>query len=445
MASTSSISGLGSGLDTAGIIDSLMQLEAAPQTKLKSTLSTEQSTLKVLQSLNAKIAALATQAQDLAKPAAWNALSARSSSTAVSVATTTGTSVGTFSFTVQQTAAAHSIATTQTAKGTDVVVGGSGTTVNLVVNGIAVQPPPDSKDGTLDGLVTALNGPGTGVSAAKVRLDDGSYRLVVNATQTGASGSFTLTNDDGSDLLGGSRVTSAGRDAEITLGTDVIHSASNTFTGVVPGVSLTVSAAAVGAAPVDVTVARDPSSAKSKVKDLVNAINDALTQIDAQATYNSTSKTAGPLTGDAGVRNLRTALVDSVYPGDGTSLAGLGIQTDRSGKLVLDEATFDAAYAADPANVAARLGTGTTDGFAARVAKVATGASDKYTGSITGTISGRSATIDRLTHNIEDWDTRLALRKASLTATYTALDTALNKLNSQSTWLAGQISSLGSS
>ena len=35
MAGTSSISGLASGLDTADIIDQLMQLEAVPQDRLK--------------------------------------------------------------------------------------------------------------------------------------------------------------------------------------------------------------------------------------------------------------------------------------------------------------------------------------------------------------------------------------------------------------------------
>ncbi|MBW8751948.1 MAG: hypothetical protein JF565_11065, partial [Propionibacteriales bacterium] len=55
---TASISGLVSGLDTASIIDQLMQLETVPQDKLKSNLSTEQTTLKNLQALNAKVAAL---------------------------------------------------------------------------------------------------------------------------------------------------------------------------------------------------------------------------------------------------------------------------------------------------------------------------------------------------------------------------------------------------
>ena len=41
MASSASISGLGSGLDTASIVDQFMQLEAASQNRLKSRQTSE--------------------------------------------------------------------------------------------------------------------------------------------------------------------------------------------------------------------------------------------------------------------------------------------------------------------------------------------------------------------------------------------------------------------
>jgi flagellar hook-associated protein 2 len=45
--------------------------------------------------------------------------------------------------------------------------------------------------------------------------------------------------------------------------------------------------------------------------------------------------------------------------------------------------------------------------------------------------------------SIADWDTRLALRQQSLTQQFTAMETALSQLNSQSSWLNGQINALG--
>jgi flagellar hook-associated protein 2 len=47
-----------------------------------------------------------------------------------------------------------------------------------------------------------------------------------------------------------------------------------------------------------------------------------------------------------------------------------------------------------------------------------------------------------ITDRIADWDLRLAKRKETLTAQFTAMETALSSLKNQSTWLAGQINSL---
>ena len=74
-----SISGLASGLDTATIIDQLMQLEAAPQDRLKSRVSSEKLVLSSLQALNKTTATLATKAEALAKDTAWTPLTSSSS------------------------------------------------------------------------------------------------------------------------------------------------------------------------------------------------------------------------------------------------------------------------------------------------------------------------------------------------------------------------------
>jgi flagellar hook-associated protein 2 len=438
--STASVSGLASGLDTASIIDSLMTVEAAPQTRLKTNLTTEQTNLSSLQALNAKAAALVDQAKELAAGTGWNALTATSSNTAVALTTTGGTAAGSFTFTVNQTATAHRLTFSSTAAATDTVVSG-GTTVKLTSGGVTQTL--DTGNGTLDGLVRALNGAGTGVTATKVKLDDGSYRLVVNASRTGAAAAFTLTNADGSDVLGGANV-AAGTDAAITMGSDTIHSATNTFSGVVPGVDVTVSTAAVGTS-VEVNVARDGAQVQDKVKSLVDNVNALLTQIDSLTSYNSTSKTSGPLAGEPSLRALRTNLLNAVYPPDNTSLSSIGLQTDRNGKLVFDPDTFATAYAADPTAVADKFTSGTVDGFAARLATVAGQASDKYTGTITSAITGHNSEIKELQDDISTWDTRLELRRETLNSQFTALETAMNQMSSQSSWLAGQISSLGSS
>ena len=109
------------------------------------------------------------------------------------------------------------------------------------------------------------------------------------------------------------------------------------------------------------------------------------------------------------MRSLRSQLLDTVYPGDGTTLADIGIQTDRYGKLVFDAEKFATAYAAD----GDRRHRQADRTFAARIQEVANDASDRVDGTITTAISGRTTGIDRLNDSIEAWDDRLELRRTS--------------------------------
>ena len=64
---------------------------------------------------------------------------------------------------------------------------------------------------------------------------------------------------------------------------------------------------------------------------------------------------------------------------------------------------------------------------------------------ITSDTKGHTKNSGRLQNSIGGCNPRLELRKKPLTRQFTAMETALSNLSSQSTWLAGQISSLPSS
>jgi flagellar hook-associated protein 2 len=78
------------------------------------------------------------------------------------------------------------------------------------------------------------------------------------------------------------------------------------------------------------------------------------------------------------------------------------------------------------------------------VSDAATAASDKYTGSITTAITGKQSVVKDLNTQIDSWTDRLTMRRATLQTQYAALETSLSKLQSQSSWLAGQLSSMSS-
>ena len=253
------------------------------------------------------------------------------------------------------------------------------------------------------------------------------------------------------EVVLGAATTRDGIGAKIDVGGIVAESTTNVFKDLVPGVTITLADGVVAntddptkSTKATVTVAQDTAGIAGKVKDLVSQVNDFLSHLDTQTNSGATG-TKGVLAGDAASRSLRSALANTVFGSDNKSMADLGIQTDRYGKVVFDEAKFKDAFAKDPAGVAARFTTSATEGaqggWAARVETAAKAAyGDK--GSITASIAGRESTIKRLGSDIEAWDLRLEKRRTNLERTYTALETALSGLNSQATWLAGQISGL---
>ncbi|MCY7286991.1 MAG: hypothetical protein LH624_01735 [Cryobacterium sp.] len=241
------IDGLVSGLDTTSLINSLMQVEAVPQTQLKAKVSSAQTMISALQGLNTQVAALADLATKAAKPAALDVYSATSSSTGVTVATSAGAAAGQLDLVVGK------LAQTQVTVSGPVTVWPDTNLTFTGANGTVTTVTGAST--SLDDMVSAVNAAGVGVTATKVAVGVDGFRLQFTATAPGAAAGVTIS---------GTTVpmtqTKAAQDAEVTLwaGTAAeqkITSATNTFTGILPGMTLTVSAVSVD--PVSVTVARD--------------------------------------------------------------------------------------------------------------------------------------------------------------------------------------------
>ncbi len=130
-------------------------------------------------------------------------------------------------------------------------------------------------------------------------------------------------------------------------------SSSNTFTDLMPGVSVT--AVTVSAAPVTVNVAENVTALSGAVAALVEAANAALSEISLRTAYNAESKTGASLNGDATMRRAAQEITRSVATAVGASSLGsagaAGVSLDRTGRLTFDAAKFATAYAADPTAV----------------------------------------------------------------------------------------------
>lgn len=514
-----SISGLVSGLDTATIISQLMQIEAQPQVNLKSRVSTQELQVNSLQTINSKLAGIATKAAELAQFDGWSATKVASSNENVTATADDGTIPATLNFTVGNRATAASKLFT-TSGAADAVVAPANSDYQITYDDGRAAVTINTGDGSLHDIADAINTGDTGLSATLVKSGtdasgNAEYRLQVAAKDTGANSGFTFASVSGTadPFLGGPVTTVTGVDASITIAGQTVTSSSNTITDLMPGVDVTLGAEATGS--VTITVKHDAEGLSAKVKAMVDAVNSALDGISSLTAYKSDTSAAGILSGDSTLRAVRDQLISSITTGvSGQTLADVGIQVDKAGTITFDESKFVDAYEADPVGTAEKFtgtitwngtpagavelndaswrtqpgtytvstggGTGTIDGrtatvtgslytgatdsdvdgltldiagdvngtitytqgLAAKLEAIAQRASDSTEGTVSLSIKNRNDTIDDLNDSIADWDVRLDLRRTSLERQYAALEVALGKLQSQSSWLAGQISSL---
>lgn len=352
--STSSIDGLISGLNTTQIIDQLMQLNAQPQTILKNRVAAQQTRVASLQTLNAKLASVATKAADLSQLSSWTPNTATSSNKNVSVTASSSAVPTTLNLSVVQRATS-SVLDFGTHALTDQVTSDGSTWVTFTkTDGSTIDL--NTGDDTVQGLVNAINTNNTGAHATLVQVSSGTYRLDVTADDTGAT-TFSIKPKNSTATMAITGTLTQGQQAKITVGVDTIVSDSNTFTDLMPGVDVTLDPQVQAGESATITVSRDADSLAGKVQALVDAANAALDGISSLTGYDPGTQTGGLLTGDSALRDVRNQVLSAVTDGvNGKSLASVGIQVDKTGKITFDASKFKDAYAADP--------TGTADMFA---------------------------------------------------------------------------------
>lgn len=453
---TTGIDGLVSSLDTTSLINSLIQADAGQQTLLKQQVTSTTSLVTALQGLNGQVASVASLAAAAAQPAAFDLYAASTSSPTVTATAGTGSTTGSIDLVVNQLAQSQSsVSAAMTAWPVDPAP------LTIVSDGKTTDITPASN--SLDDIVSAINSSGAGVSAMKVAagVDGGGtpqYRLQFTSTTTGAASAFSVYQGTSADVSGGTATDllaqpgaaslRVAQDAQVTLwaGTPAqqsITSSTNTFSSLLPGVSVSVSA--VSTNPVTVTVARDTSKTATVASNLVTALNTVFATIATKsAVVNSTASdgtstvSGGLFTGDSSVRGVGQALLTAASaPVNGISPSEIGVSITRDGNLQFDQDKFSAALASDPAKVQSMMLE-----ISSRVSAAATAASDPYTGTLTSQITGQQKVIDGLGAQISDWDTRLATRRASLEQTYAAMEVQLSNLKGQGTNLASQLAGL---
>jgi flagellar hook-associated protein 2 len=437
-----SIGGMISGLDTATMINQLMQLEARPQTLLKNKVSSTQTLVSALQALNTRIADLGKTATETGKANALSIYSGKSSSEKVSVTTSQGASAGAIDVEVVELAKAQVSVSALLSDWPE-----SATVLTIALKDGVISVPTEGK--TWDQIVREINESGKGVTATKVSVGDPAnpeFRLQFAAKETGVDNTFTVSTNDSAFTF---EDVAPAKNAQVKLwaGTTVeqiISSSSNTFTDLLPGVSVTLGADAAKGDKSSITVTRDDEAVTAKAKALVDGLTDLFSFISKNSSVNvststgSTTTKGGIFTGDSSVRDIEQRMMTAaISPIDGRSPSEIGISVTKDGSIEFDAEKFGKALKEDSAWAEKVVQT-----IAGRVETAAKEASDKYDGAITKRIQGQESLVKAMNDQVTDWDTRLASRRSTLERTWAQLEVTLNSLQSQGDWLNSQLATL---
>ncbi len=310
----------------------------------------------------------------------------------------------------------------------------------------------------------------TGVKASLLQVSNGSggtaVKLVLTSTTTGTSSQISVSaaDSDGNNVDNGglsqlyysksdaaSQLTevNAAQDASITVDGFTATSSTNTFSSTIPGITITaVKATADPANPTSaqLAIATDTSATAKAVQGFVTAYNDLASTFSSLASYDATTKTAGPLLGDSSVSliqsRIRQALTSPVSgaASDLNSLAQIGITTNADGTLAFDTSKFPATATDGRSSDLGKLFAGTT-GIAGQLDTLIS----NFTGT-GGTLKAHQQALSDQLAQLSDQQTALNTRIADFQARYqaqfSALDTIVQQLNQTSSYLTQQFNAI---
>ena len=134
------------------------------------------------------------------------------------------------------------------------------------------------------------------------------------------------------------------QDAELKVDNVYMTRESNTITDVIDGVTITLKSAD-STKTVDLVVSDDIDGVKEKINEFVSSYVDLFSAISQYNSYDTETKTAGPLLGDGTLMNIKSRLQQIIYsaiPGLASgasydSLSQIGIESGSNGLLSVDD------------------------------------------------------------------------------------------------------------
>jgi len=431
--------GIGSGLNIGAIVSALTTSFGAAQT---AQLTNQQS------SLDSQVSAYGTFASaldtlKLALPPLEDAsqlagFAATVADKSIATATTTSDAVaGQYSLQVNNLATSATLTSKPVLAGSAAAVGTG--TLTIAVGGASTAITIDSTNNSLAGIAAAINSASNnpGVTASIITSTTGS-RLVLAGTATGAANAITVTPSGGDGGLSSLAFTQtqAAQDASFSINGFAATSASNVVSSAITGVTLNLQQASAANTPTTLTISPDTSSAQASIDKFVTALNGVLSSIQTLTGFDPSTKTAGPLNGNATLeafQNQLQSILGQVTNGSGVkSLTDLGITAGTDGSYATDDTKLGNALSSSLASIGHLLGG--SSGLATQISNLV----DGYTkpGGLLDTINqGLETGLSNVSKQQAALSAQLSAYSATLTAEYNAMDQAVALLKQTQTYL----------
>jgi flagellar hook-associated protein 2 len=446
-------SGIGSGLDIAGLVKQLVTAEGQPAAARLDTQETDlQAKLSAFGSLRSAIANLQATIAPLKDAKNFQGRSVAVGDDSLLTATATSTAAtGTFQIAVERLAQAAKLQSQQLGSA-DTVVGTGTLTLKLGASTMTLNI--DGTNDTLAQIRDAINGASgnPGITATIVTGVDGAH-LVLTSSKTGAANAITVTQSGGDGGLAplvydpANNVTNMTQvqqaaDARVVIDGIAAESPTNSVTSAVDGLTLNLLATSAPNTTTTVSVSLDQSGTTKAVNDFVKAYNALVNGLQNLASYDATSKTAGPLLGDSTLRDFLTSLRRTIS----STVGGTTGSYNNVAQIGIGFA-LDGTMTADPTKLADALNTqfdsvgqlfASTGGVAKRLDTlfsqyVSTG------GLLDARTKGLQTSISEIGDQRTQLQTRLDALQTRLTAQFNAMDTLVAQLRSTSSFLTQQL------
>ena len=463
--STISFSGLASGIDTSSIISQLMAVARQPETVLQAQQTTDQNKISEFNKIETALTNLQTVVTGFDTPESFSSPVATPADSSVLTATASGTATpGIHTVQVLSLATNQRQVSTGVSSDTAAVFNSGSFTISDGVSGdTPVTVNIAEGQNSLQGMAAAINGSGANVSASVVN-DGTNYRLVVTGNDAnnytldftglttppaGGTGAQTPT------MLGaGDPTYQAAAQAHLVVDGIDMYKSSNTVTDAIQGVSLNLLSQGTTdtGATTTVSVTNDTGAVTTKINSFITAYNTAMTLVNSESVYNSSTNTAGVLAGDSTVQSIKTqlqSLLTTIVPGSSSvrSLADLGISTDeQTGTLSVNSTTLSTALSShysDVVNLFAHNGDsivtlpagqyGIAQQFNMAIASMVNPdvAGSSTSGSIEVSKASLNTNISDINNQISDMEQRFSMMETNLQNNFNAMETTISNIKNQ--------------